>query len=132
MGARVYKLINGSERKALLSLLNTGIGRWTQEYAAGDPATRCTLLSAEDEGLTGIRQWIQGTRPSRSGPVLAIGLEEDWERRFAGLLIGERQASVLDPAGTRLIRGLSSELFAELGQSVLGALLPKKKEESGA
>src|SRR5690348_3974161 len=98
MSARVYKLINASEREALLSLLNTGFGRWMQQYAAGDPTVLCTLLCADDRGMvmTDALQWIQAACPSGTAPALAIGLTEGWERELAGLVLGERQAA-LDP-----------------------------------
>lgn len=133
MSARVYKLINRSEREALLAPLRGTLGRWMEQYAAGEPATRCTLLLAEEAALdrTVARQWIQGTRLPGSGPALAMGLAEGWERDLASLLLGERQAAALDPAGHKLIHELSSGLFAELGQGVFEALLPKQHTAGG-
>jgi Type III flagellar switch regulator (C-ring) FliN C-term len=130
MSATVYKLINRSEREVLLSLLSASIARWMEQYAAGDPSTRCTLLVADESALdrTAARQWIHGTRPSATEPALAIGLGDGWERDLAGLVLGERQGAALDPAGKKLIRELSSELFAQLGQTVLDALLAKRKD----
>ena len=130
MSARVYKLINRSEREALLAPLSASIRRWAEQYAAGDPTVRCALLLADEAApdRTGARQWLQGARPQGPEPALAIGLDEGWERGLAALVLGERQAAALDPAGRKLIRELSSELFADLGQGVLDSLLPKKKE----
>jgi flagellar motor switch/type III secretory pathway protein FliN len=128
MSARVYKLINRSEREALLAPLRGILGRWMEHYAAGDPTTCCTLLLADEAALdrTVARQWIQGTRLPGSEPALAMGLEEGWEQDLASVVLGERQAAALDPAGHKLIHELSAGLFAELGQRVLEALLPKQ------
>ena len=130
MSARVYKLINRSEREALLAPLSASIRRWAEQYAAGDPTVRCALLLADEAApdRTGARQWLQGARPPGPEPALAIGLDEGWERGLAALVLGERQAAALDPAGRKLIRELSAELFADLGQGVLDSLSPKKQE----
>jgi len=134
MTAKVYKLINRSEREALLVPLRAFLERWMQNYAAGDPTMRCTLQLTDGPLLDGTlaRHWLHGTRLPGTEPVLALGLEEDWQRDLAGLVLGERQAAALDPAGRKLINELSSGLFAELGQGVLDALIPKKHAAGSA
>jgi flagellar motor switch/type III secretory pathway protein FliN len=131
MSTRPYKLINRTERGILTSRLSEGLRRWKTRYAPDETPGHCTLvLPGEDTAqIPEPREWLLGSR--QSAPVLAVGLPEDWPRSLAGLVLTERQAASLDPAGQQLMRELGAGLLEELGQSVLDAALAIHPAESG-
>jgi hypothetical protein len=131
MSIRPYKLINRTERGILTSRLDEGLRRWKTRYTSDDTPSHCDLvLPGEDTAqIPEPREWLLGSR--QSSPVLAIGLPEDWPRSLAGLLLTERQAGSLDPAGQQLMREVGAGLLEELGQSVLDAALAIHPTEGG-
>jgi hypothetical protein len=124
MEVRPYKLINRSEREILTARLIEGIRRWSVRYAPDDARTDCVLVLPGDDvvQLPEPREWVLATR--QAAPVLTIGVPEDWPRGLAGLVLTERQAVALDPAGLQLLRELGAGLLEELGQSLLEAIHP--------
>jgi len=131
MSIRPYKLINRTERGILTGRLSEGVGRWSVRYAPNDAPSQCTVvLPGEDTAqIPEPHEWLLGCR--QSAPVLAIGLPQDWPRGLAGLVLSERQAISLDPAGQQLMREVGAGLLEELGQSVLDAALALHPAEGG-
>jgi hypothetical protein len=125
MTIQPYKLINSSESAVLTARLLEGVARWVAQYALEETAARCTL-ETYGEPLPQAHEWVMGVRPS--GPVLALGLPEDWPRQLAGLVLPERQAVALDPAGVRLMQELGVGLLEDLGRSVIDSVLTKRSD----
>ena len=133
MSPRTYKLVNRSERTALLARIEQGVQRWIDLYAADDGRAQCAYVPPDDEAAEGMRvhEWLVAIRaadgrgaPSLSEPLFAMGLAPGWPSAFAGLTVSEDQAASLDAAGLELMREVGTELLEQLGQSVLEAMLP--------
>jgi hypothetical protein len=124
MAIRQYKLINRSEREILTARLTDGIRRWSTRYVPDEARADCTIVLPGEVAVRSPdpHEWVLAARQSM--PVLAVGLSEDWPRCLARLVLTERQAVGLDPAGLQLLRELGAGLLEELGQSVLEAIHP--------
>ena len=129
MTVRPYKLINRSERGVLTARLTDGSRRWSARYAPDGIRIDCELTPPDDDTAPTVAasEWLLASR--RSEPVMSIGLPEDWPRGLAGLVLTERQATSLDPAGQQLMRELGMHLIEELGQIVLDAALATRSAE---
>jgi hypothetical protein len=122
-------LINRTERGILTARLSDAIRRWSARYVPDDIRTHCELTLPDEEtaSVPEAHEWLLATR--QSTPVMSIGLAEDWPRGLAGIVLTERQALSLDPAGRQLMRDLGVGLFEELGQGVLDAALAIRPTE---
>ena len=130
MSIRPFKLINRSEGQLLTARLSEAVLRWSTLYVPTDLGPKCMLVSADEVSAEFEQpcEWLLGTRPS--GPALAIGLQGDWPRHLGGVLLTERHADALDPAGLMLMRDLGSRLLEELGAGILDALSTKPAAEA--
>ena len=130
MSIRPFKLINRSEGQLLTARLSEAVLRWSTLYVPADPSPQCMLISADEVSVEFEQpcEWLLGTRAS--GPALAIGLQGDWLRHLGGVLLTERHADALDPAGLALLRDVGSRMLEELGAGILDALSAKPPAEA--
>jgi flagellar motor switch/type III secretory pathway protein FliN len=111
-------LINRSEGGAVVAQLTGAIRHWSDQYVAVSPQVGCVLVSSEElpGRMRAPREWMIGT--DASGPMLAIGLPDDWRHQLMALMLPGN--SVVDPATATggLARELCSSVLGNLGQRV--------------